>query len=140
MKGRAMGVTWLATFAAVVAMNIVFHGFLVRNLMNQGIEDWVRPVQQVHFKAILVVELVFSAGIVFFGVHANAKKNRIRNGAIAGAYLGLLEAVSRHFINYAVLIKWPLTAAFIDIGWHLVLGAAAGMICVAVYDKQVKES
>ena len=129
--------SWLVIFVAMLIVDGVFHKAVLAPLYVSGMGDLLRPYSEIKLVPIVIVQLILTAGMVFFGIHANAAKNRVRNGAITGAYLGLLVAASYHLLNYAVLTHWSLTAGLIDIVWRMILGGAGGALLVAYYDIKV---
>lgn len=114
-------VAGLAFMAAVDALWLTV-------LMGATYKSYLGPLMldQPRLAPAAVFYLLFSIGLVIFGILPGIAAQDWRRTAMLSALFGLLAYATYDLSNLATLKGWPLTLSLIDICWGAVLSGGAG--------------
>jgi len=76
------------------------------------------------YPALIDANLVLA--MLVFTRRGAARDPSERNGAIVGAWLGLVASATWNLANHAVILGWPPIVTVVDVAWHVLVGAADG--------------
>jgi uncharacterized membrane protein len=80
----------------------------------------------------VIFYLLYAAGIVFFAVRPALAAADWRQAGLHGALFGLFAYATYDLTNFATMKVWTLRVTLLDIGWGMVLtAAAAGLAALA---------
>jgi uncharacterized membrane protein len=117
---------WLAAYAAtafvMVAIDLVWLGYIARPLYQQGIGHLMAP--QPNWVAAGVFYALFPVGLVVFAVMPEGSYGRT---ALLAALFGLLAYATYDLTNLATLRGWPLGLSLLDMTWGSAVSAVAAV-------------
>jgi uncharacterized membrane protein len=129
----AASLAWLAAMGTILALDLAFLGGVARG----AYEAWLGPLRRpaVYWPAALAFYAMYATAIV---VHAVLRAASAGDALRRGAGLGLVAYATYELTNWAVLRDWPAALVPLDIGWGVVLTAAAALAGSAVHRRMVR--
>ncbi len=110
---------WLAVALSLLALDLLWLGWLGRPIYNAAIGHLLRP--EANKVAALAFYLFYVSLIWYLAVRGNDHRQAARKGAA----LGFVSYGVYDLTNWAVLIGWPGWLVPIDWGWGIFLTAWA---------------
>ena len=123
---------YLAIVATMIALDIVWIGFVARPLYTHGIGHLM--AEQPNFVAALAFYLLYAAGVMAFVVLRQAPGDW-RMAAAWGAAFGFMAYMTYDLTNMATLRDWPLGLSFIDVAWGCLATGLAATVGRLVADR-----
>jgi uncharacterized membrane protein len=84
----------------------------------------------------IAYEVIAAVGIAYFVLGSLSSKADWMEGALKGAFLGLLIAGGLNCVNNALIQHWDTTFALVDTAWGVVTGAIVGSALVSFVAKK----
>lgn len=122
---------WALTFICMMAIDIIFIVGIMGKTYTQLLGNHLR-IPSIHWPSAIIAWLLISAGIVIFVlpvIHAHG----IRTSLLYSALFGLLIYGTYESTNYAIIDKWPLLFALIDVLWGTTLTIITTFIIKHIY-------
>jgi uncharacterized membrane protein len=117
-------VAWAVTFVVLLVIDMVWLGFVAKDMYQQGMGDLMSPQPRLAFAAVFY--LLYPVGLLVFAVVPGVEAQSVTRAAVLGGLFGLFCYGTYDLTNLAVVRNWPLALSFIDIAWGaLVSGVAA---------------
>ena len=135
MRARDIVLLWLAAFVLIFPLNGLAHvgpGAVLFDRALAGVAS-AAPMREGSPALAALIDVVIAGAMVLFLVRGRARTGV--DGAITGAVLGLVASGTWNLANLVVLRGWPVTLALADVGWHVALGAAAGLGLARIADR-----
>jgi len=118
-------ISWfLLSFASFLAIDMVWLGFIAKDLYSKEIGHLLGPV---NWLAALIFYLVYVAGVMFFVVNPNLTATNTKV-FVMGGLLGALCYATYDLTNLATLKDFSATIVPIDIAWGFLL---TGLVALA---------
>ncbi len=114
--------SYLLTAAVFFAIDIVWLGYIARDLYRKHLGALLRP--DVNWVAGGSFYLLYIAGILLFAVYPAVESGSFVRALVMGALFGFFAYATYDLTNLATLKDWPLAITFIDIAWGVVLTAS----------------
>src|SRR4051812_6354896 len=111
-------VAWLAGFAALVALNVLFHRVLAASFFFGGLRGIILPASAARSELVVADYALLAAA----NLYLLAPAGRAR-GAITGALLGVVSFGTWNLVNAAFIPRWPASIVIGDTAWHAAAGA-----------------
>jgi len=118
---------WVATFAVLLALDVLWLGFVAKNMYQQAMGDLMSPNPRLGFAALFY--LTYPVGLLVFAIVPGLRARGVTRAALLGGLFGLFCYGTYDLTNLAVIRDWPLALSFIDLAWGTLvsgLAAAAG--------------
>ena len=112
-------VAYCLTAVVFFAIDIVWLGFIAKNLYSKYLGHLLRP--DVNWIAGGLFYLLYIIGILIFAVYPAVNKNSFGHAIIMGALFGFFAYATYDLTNLATLRDWPLAISVIDIAWGVFL-------------------
>lgn len=126
----------LLAFLTLFPANGLFHVVLAAHFFDMslnGLGDAIQPMSASHPAPVALLDGLLALGTA---VYVRFLGNRLLKGALIGASLNFLTAMSWNLANMATLSSWPLRVLLLDVPWHACLGAVAGIVAASVLRKR----
>lgn len=123
--------TYLATLAVFVAIDLVWLGVVAKDFYRNGIGHLMGDGFNV--PAAIAFYLVYTAGIMMFAVFPAAQSGDWTRAAMLGAAFGFFAYATYDLTNLTTLKNWPLGLALADMAWGSFVTALAASAGYAVY-------
>lgn len=127
--------TWLVGFVAVFAANALFHTFVAARFYDPHLGGVTLPMAQANPVLIALVDVVLVAAMAYFILRTGGQPTHWAEAAKTGAMIGLIGSWTYNLVNYALIPAWPVAGSMLDVFWHVILGAAGGVLMAAVYNR-----
>jgi len=128
---------WLAAYAAtaatMLALDLLWIGWLARPLYVQGIGHLM--AERPNLVVAAVFYLVYAAGLIVFALGPNEATPGFGRAAVTGALFGLFAYATYDLSNLATLRDWPTGLSLLDMAWGCVASAAATAAGKVVLDR-----
>ena len=116
-------ITFLATLAVMVALDLVWLGVVAKPLYQAGIGHLM--ADQPNVVVALVFYVVYALGLMVFAIAPWASKTGwLKMAAMAGMF-GFFAYATYDLTNLATLKQWPLQLALMDMAWGTVVSAVS---------------
>lgn len=129
MRPTHLVLTYLASLAAFLAIDLVWLGVVARGFYRDRLGDLLRP--DVNWTAALVFYALYVAAVVFFAVLPALERGALGRAVLLGVLFGGIAYATYDLTNLATLRGFPTVVAVVDIAWGCVLTgcvAAAGYL------------
>ena len=125
--------TYAATFVVMVALDMIWLGFVAKSFYQQGIGHLMaeKPVVSV----AVVFYIVYAVGLAFFAVVSNEATAGYGKTALYGALFGFFAYATYDLTNLATLKNWPVGLSLLDIAWGTVVSAVSAVAGKAALDR-----
>ena len=125
--------TYAATFVVMVALDMIWLGFVAKSFYQEGIGHLMaeKPVVPV----AVVFYIVYAIGLVFFAVVANEASTGYGKTVLHGALFGFFAYATYDLTNLATLKNWPVGLALLDMAWGTVVSAVSAVAGKAALDR-----
>jgi uncharacterized membrane protein len=110
---------YLATFAAFLAIDMVWLGLVARSFYRKQIGFLLSP--NPNWVAAIVFYLLFVAGLLAFAILPGLQAGSLSRALLLGAFFGLVTYATYDLTNLATLKNWPLLVTGVDMLWGTVL-------------------
>lgn len=127
---------YLIAFVVFFAIDIVWLGFVAKNLYNQHLSHLM--ADSTNWVAAIIFYALFIGGLMFFAINPALEKNSIAYAFLVGGLFGFMTYSTYDMTNLATLKDWPLLITVIDITWGTVLNAMTAGISFYVINLFVK--
>jgi len=117
---------YLATFAAFLAIDLVWLGLVARTFYRKYLGFLMAPSP--NWLAAILFYLLFIVGILVFAVLPGLETNSLKNTILRAALFGLVAYATYDLTNLATLKDWPLTVTVVDLIWGTVLSVAVSCV------------
>ncbi len=122
----------LLAFLVLFPANGLFHAVLAAPFFDawlQGLGQAIHPMSASHPVPVALLDALLALTTAGY---ARVLKGGLLKGAIIGATLNLLTAMSWNLANMATLSSWPLRVLLLDAPWHTGLGSISGIVAMLV--------
>jgi uncharacterized membrane protein len=121
-----IGISYLASIVFMLAVDALW----LTVLMGATYKSYLGPLMldQPKLGAAAVFYVLFSVGLVVFGVMPGIAAQDWKRTAMLSALFGLIAYATYDLSNLATLKGWSLTLTVIDIAWGTVLAGSAGTV------------
>jgi uncharacterized membrane protein len=116
---------YLLTFAVFLIIDLVWLGFLAKNLYRKQLGGLLS--EQVNWTAAIIFYLLFVAATLFFAVAPAVEKNLVSTAILYGALFGFITYATYDLTNLATLKGWPVKIVWIDMAWGTFLTASVSI-------------
>ena len=125
--------TYAVTFVVMVALDMVWLGFVAKSFYQEGIGHLMaeKPVVPV----AVAFYVMYAIGLVFFAVVANAASTGYGKTVLHGALFGFFAYATYDLTNLATLKNWPVGLALLDMAWGTVVSAVSALAGKAALDR-----
>ncbi len=123
--------TYLATLAVFVAIDLVWLGVVAKDHYRAGIGHLMGD--GFNIPAAIAFYLIYIAGIMMFAVLPVAQSGDWTRAALLGAAFGFFAYATYDLTNLTTLKNWPLGLALADMAWGSFITALAASAGYAVY-------
>jgi uncharacterized membrane protein len=123
--------TYLATFAVFVAIDLVWLGIVAKDFYRSGIGHLMG--EGFNLPAAIVFYLIYIAGVMMFAILPAAQTGDWTRAAMLGAAFGFFAYATYDLTNLATLKNWPLSLALADMAWGSFVTALAASAGYAAY-------
>lgn len=127
---------YLIAFVVFFAIDIVWLGFVAKNLYNQHLSHLM--ADSTNWVAAIIFYALFIGGLMFFAINPALEKNSIVYAFLVGGLFGFMTYATYDMTNLATLKDWPLLITVIDITWGTLLNAMTAGISFYVINLFVK--
>ena len=117
---------YLGTFAAFLAIDMVWLGFVAKSFYRKHLGALMRP--KPNWAVALIFYMLFVAGILIFAVVPAKDSGSLIRAAVLGGLFGLFTYGTYDLTNWATLKGWPPAVVIVDMVWGIVLCAAVSVI------------
>jgi len=117
---------YLATFAAFLAIDLVWLGLVARTFYRKYLGFLMAPSP--NWLAAILFYLLFIVGILVFAVLPGLETNSLKNTILRAALFGLVAYATYDLTNLATLKDWRLTVTVVDLIWGTVLSVAVSCV------------
>lgn len=119
-----IGIAYLASLLFLVALDALW----LTVLMGATYKSFLGPLMldQPRVGVAVVFYLLYTVGLVVFGILPGLATQDWRHTAVLSALFGLLAYATYDLSNLATLKGWSCTLSLIDIGWGAILSGGAG--------------
>jgi uncharacterized membrane protein len=128
---------WLASYAAtaavMLAVDLLWIGWLARPLYTQGIGHLMAA--QPRLPVTVAFYLLYPAGLMTFALLPQAATPGLLRVAGSAALFGFFAYATYDLTNLATLRDWPLGLSLLDMAWGTALSAMAATAGKAVLDR-----
>jgi uncharacterized membrane protein len=116
---------YLAAVATMLLLDLLWLGWVARPWYLQGLGHLMAEAPM--WWAAVLFYAVYGLGLLRFAIAMPAARvaGTVAQAARAGALFGLVAYATYDLTNLATLRDWPVTLAFLDIGWGTLASAAA---------------
>jgi uncharacterized membrane protein len=121
-------VSWAATLALMVALDLLWLGVVARPVYQQGIGHLM--AEQPRVPVAVLFYLLYAAGIMVFAVAPGGGWGRTLTAA---ALFGFFAYATYDLTNLATLRQWPIGLSLLDVAWGTfvsTVAAAAGKVAL----------
>ena len=125
--------TYAVTFVVMVALDIIWLGFVAKSFYQEGIGHLMaeKPVVPV----AVAFYVMYAIGLVFFAVVANEASTGYGKTVLHGALFGFFAYATYDLTNLATLKNWPVGLALLDMAWGTVVSAVSAVAGKAALDR-----
>jgi uncharacterized membrane protein len=116
-------VAWLAAFIVLLAIDMLWLGFVAKSFYQQGIGHLMAPEPRLGAAALFY--LLYPVGLVIFAVAPGLAGEGVARVALFGALFGFFAYATYDLSNLATLKDWPVGLALLDIAWGTAVSGAA---------------
>lgn len=128
-KYSASLIVYAATLVAFVVLDVAWLTLFAVGQFQSQLGAILRA-QPMLFAAIAFY-VVYAAGLVVLAVHPALQERSVRSATAKGAMLGLTAYATFDLTNLAIIERWTLGLALMDMAWGTFVSAVAAMIgCV----------
>jgi len=114
------------TFAAFLAIDMVWLGFLARGFYQKHIGYLMAP--QINWAAAFLFYFLFIAGVLVFVVEPGLKENSLHTTLWKAALFGLITYATYDLTNHATVKDWPAIVTIADLIWGTFLSTVVSAI------------
>lgn len=118
--------TYLVAFVVFFAIDIVWLGFVAKNLYRENLGHMM--ADKTNWPAAIIFYAIFIAGLIFFAIHPALEKDSWTYALLVGGLFGFMCYATYDMTNLATLKDWPLKITVIDIIWGTVLNALTSVV------------
>lgn len=126
-------VAFLVVAVVMVAMDVLWLGFIAKPLYQDGIGHLMAERPQL--LAALAFYMVYAVGLVVFVVAPRAGMAGWQSTALMAALFGFVAYATYDLSNLATLKNWPLWLSLIDMAWGALASAVAAASAKIAIDK-----
>ena len=126
-------IAWLVVVVAMVAMDVLWLGFLAKSWYQEGIGHLMAEKPKV--LAALAFYVIYAVGLVVFTVAPRAGMEGWHSTALMAALFGLVAYATYDLSNLATLRNWPLWLSLLDMAWGSAASAVAATAGKLVVDR-----
>ena len=125
--------TYAVTFVVMVALDIIWLGFVAKSFYQEGIGHLMaeKPVVPV----AVAFYVMYAIGLVFFAVVVNEASTGYGKTVLHGALFGFFAYATYDLTNLATLKNWPVGLALLDMAWGTVVSAVSALAGKAALDR-----
>ncbi len=123
--------TYLATLAVFVAIDIVWLGVVAKDYYRSSIGHLMGD--GFNIPAAVAFYLIYVVGVMMFAVLPAAQSGEWTRAALLGAAFGFFAYATYDLTNLATLKNWPLGLVLADMAWGSFVTALAAAAGAAVY-------
>jgi uncharacterized membrane protein len=117
---------YIATAVVFFAIDIVWLGFVAKDLYRRHLGSLLRP--DVNWTAAGIFYLLYIAGILIFAVYPAVNRDSFTHALVMGGLFGFFAYATYDLTNLATLRDWPVTISLIDMAWGAFLTGAVSSI------------
>jgi uncharacterized membrane protein len=121
---------YIMTLILFGALDIVWLTIMGARLYKQTLGDILLPT--VNLAPAVAFYLIYSAGLVYFGVAPALKSGSVSLAALNGALFGLFAYATYELTNYATLRNWTLQITLVDIAYGAIVSGAVAAAVAAL--------
>ncbi len=135
----AMIKIFLMAFIIFIITDMIWLGFIAKNMYFQHYSPWLRLTQnqlQPIWWSAIAVYLLFATSIVF--IILPLAQESILRAAAYGALLGFIIYGVYDFTCLAIFKNWPVKMAFVDIAWGTFLYSWSSFITLFLYQRMFR--
>ena len=132
-KLRVTLASGLTAFIGVFSANALFHTFVAPRFYDAPLAGLTLPMAQASPILVALVDVVLVTTMAYFILRPVAKPIPRVEAAKAGALINLVAAWTYNLVNSALIPAWPLAGTIVDVFWHVMLGAASGVLMVDAF-------
>lgn len=135
----AMIKIFLMAFIIFIITDMIWLGFIAKNMYFQHYSPWLRLTQnqlQPIWWSAIAVYLLFATSIVF--IILPLAQESILRAATYGALLGFIIYGVYDFTCLAIFKNWPVKMAFVDIAWGTFLYSWSSFITLFLYQRMFR--
>ena len=125
--------TYAATFVVMVALDMIWLGFVAKSFYQEGIGHLMAEKPVVSVAAVFYA--VYAIGLVFFAVVATESAPGYAKTALYGGLFGFFAYATYDLTNLATLKNWPVGLALLDMAWGTVVSAVSAVAGKAALDR-----
>ena len=118
-------VACLVVAVVMVAMDVLWLGFIAKSLYQDGIGHLMAERPQV--VAALAFYIIYAVGLVVFTVAPQIGMAGWYSTALKAALFGFVAYATYDLSNLATLKNWPLWLSLVDMAWGMVASAVAAV-------------
>lgn len=112
---------YLITFVVFFAIDIVWLGFIAKNLYNERLGHLM--AESTNWPAAIIFYSIFIGGLMFFALNPALEKNSVMYAFLVGGLFGFMTYSTYDMTNLATLKDWPALISVVDIIWGTMLNA-----------------
>ena len=127
-------VAYAATAVAMIAIDLVWLGFIAKPLYQQGIGHLLS--ERPNIPVAIVFYLLFALGLLIFAVAPNESPEHWAKALLAAGLFGFFAYATYDLTNLATLKNWPIGLSLIDMAWGTavsIASAAAGKAVLGLF-------
>jgi uncharacterized membrane protein len=119
---------YLTAYISTLLVFLVCDGIWLGLLMGPTYRAWLGPLmlEQPVVGPAAAFYLLYSVGIVVFGVMPGLQRQRLARAVGGSVLLGLMAYGTYDLTNWATLQGWPAQLALIDLAWGTLVSGLAG--------------
>ena len=117
---------YFATFAAFLAIDMVWLGFVARGFYRKQLADFLAP--NPNWGAAIAFYALFIVGLLVFVVAPGLQSGSFRKTVLLGGFFGLVTYATYDLTNQATVKNWPWAVTLVDMAWGFVLASCVSAI------------
>ncbi|MDT8435587.1 MAG: DUF2177 family protein [Gemmatimonadota bacterium] len=126
MRASTWLLTWAASLAAFLAIDLAWLGWIARGFYRDRLGALLRP--DVNWTAALVFYALYVAAILLFAVAPALERGGLARAALLGVVFGGVAYATYDLTNLATLRDFPAVVAVVDIAWGCVLTGSVAAV------------
>ena len=124
-ESRALVAASIASLLTFVALDAAWLSLVAVDLFQKQLGPILRPAPMAG--AIVAFYPIYVAGLVILAVRPALASNSWSTAAMLGAVLGLTAYATFDLTNLAVIERWTIGLAIIDIAWGVTVSSVAAL-------------
>lgn len=113
--------TYLVTFIVFFAIDLLWLGFLAKDLYHSELGDFMAA--NTNWPAAIIFYLIYIAALIYYAVNPALDSASWLEALKLGAIFGFITYLTYDMTNLATLKDWPIKITIIDIIWGSSLNA-----------------